>query len=196
MPTPPATAKRGARKAAPSRSRSAAPHSEAETLKFYWENSDYTLADIARLTGLTQTHIRREAKRLTFAPRTYNSLSKARRRKACEGAICPGLAACPKRNHLAGRLLHVVEREIFRLNGPPGADAVDVKALSALSTVLGRLFLLDREIIAAPAEEPVHGQDPYAPPVARRIRDAVAEALGRLAEGSEGSGEDDGLFGA
>jgi hypothetical protein len=191
MPPSPAgrrTAARKSGKAAPRACRKAAPAlTNIDTLRYYWEKSEYTLAEIAHLTGSSQVAISRAAKAEGFGKRTFRGLAKSRRRKACEGEICPGLLACPKRNILSSRLLHVVEREIFRLNGPLSEAAVDVRALSALSTVLGRLFLFDRDNVS---EDHARDIDPYAPPIARRIRDAIAEALGGSAEGHATGGDE------
>lgn len=191
MPPSPAGRRAPARKggkATPRAGRKAAPVlTDIETLRYYWEKSEYTLAEIAHLTGSSQVSISRAAKENGFGKRTYKGLAKARRHKACEGEICPGLLACPKRNILSSRLLHVVEREIFRLNGPLSEQAVDVRALSALSTVLGRLFLFDRDNVS---EDHARDIDPYAPPIARRIRDAIAEALGGPADGGAAGGDE------
>ncbi len=155
-------------------------------LRRHWRSGAYTLEELQQITGLTLRQIEIIAEQEKFPKRARAKPALSRNRSHWCGKTCPGLQRCPERGVMVSRLFGAVEREIGRFErlAQDDAPSTDIRVLGALTSTLDKLFALDRDFLTTPdAEASPHAAaattppDPYAPVIAQRIRDAIAQAL-------------------
>ncbi len=155
-------------------------------LRRHWRSGAYTLEELQQITGLTLRQIEIIAEQEKFPKRARAKPALSRNRSHWCGKTCPGLQRCPERGVMVSRLFGAVEREIGRFErlAQDDAPSTDIRVLGALTSTLDKLFALDRDFLTTPdAEASPHAaaattpSDPYAPVIAQRIRDAIAQAL-------------------